>query len=346
MTGAVYNEVEPFAIRWLRNLRAAGHIADGRVDERSIEDLVPEDLAGAQQFHAFAGVGVWSYALRLAGVPDDAPVWTGSCPCQPFSVAGKRRGTADRRHLWPAWFALIRECLPPVVFGEQVASPAGRDWLDAVSADLEGVGYAVGSADLCAAGVGAPHIRQRLYFVAHALPAGRAEGWAGAGDGSAPRGGRARLLADTTDRERRDGPSEAGGQPEGEAGGHGVLGIVGHSGGEGGGRHSGSVPRPEAQGKGEGRSARGVANEPESPGATRGFWHPADWLPCYDGPARPVEPGTFPLAHGAPARVGRDGSTQKTSRVGMLKAYGNAIVPQVAAVFIRSAMEVISASDS
>ena len=164
---AYYNEIDPFAAQWLRNLIAAGHIAAGDVDERSIAEIRPGDLAGLTRFHTFAGIGVWDYALRLAGWPDDAPVWTGSCPCQPFSTAGKQGGFDDERHLWPAWFRLIRECRPPVIFGEQVARSAGREWLDVVFADLEGEGYACAAADLCAASVGAPHIRQRLYFVAH-----------------------------------------------------------------------------------------------------------------------------------------------------------------------------------
>lgn len=165
---ALYNENEPYAAEWLGNLIEAGHIASGEVDDRGIEDLTPEDINGATQFHAFAGIGVWSHALRLAGWSDDAPVWTGSCPCQPFSSAGKRGGFDDERHLWPAWFDLIRECRPATIFGEQVAGPAGLAWLDAVLGDLEGIGYACGAADLAAASVGAPHIRQRLFFVAHA----------------------------------------------------------------------------------------------------------------------------------------------------------------------------------
>jgi DNA (cytosine-5)-methyltransferase 1 len=165
---AIYNEIEPFAVAWLRELERSGHIAPGVINDRSILDLRAADVSGPGQRHFFAGIGIWSAALRLAGVPDNADIWTGSCPCQPFSAAGRRTGTEDPRHLWPGWFALIDECRPPIVFGEQVASPAGLAWLDAVYADLEGAGYTVGTADLCAASVGAPHIRQRLYFVAYA----------------------------------------------------------------------------------------------------------------------------------------------------------------------------------
>jgi DNA (cytosine-5)-methyltransferase 1 len=163
MSGALYNEIDPYAAQWTRNLIAAGHVAPGVVDERSITELRPAELLGDGQRHFFAGIAVWSYALRLAGWPDGRAVWTGSCPCQPFSAAGKRGGFDDERHLWPVWFGLIRECRPDVVLMEQVASPGGLEWFDVVSADLESEGYAVGAIDTCAAGVGAPHIRQRLY---------------------------------------------------------------------------------------------------------------------------------------------------------------------------------------
>ncbi len=166
---AYYNEFDPKAAAWLRELIRQGHIADGVVDERSIEDVKPIELMGYTQCHFFAGIAVWSYALRRAGWADDRPVWTGSCPCQPFSAAGKGAGFDDERHLWPAFHHLISQCRPDVVFGEQVASKDGLGWLDLVHADLEATGYASGAVDLCAAGVGAPHIRQRLWWVGKRL---------------------------------------------------------------------------------------------------------------------------------------------------------------------------------
>ncbi|MFS9612321.1 DNA cytosine methyltransferase [Enterobacter hormaechei] len=165
---AYYNEIDPFAAQWLRTLIAGGHIAPGEVDERSIEDVTPDDLRGFTQCHFFAGIGVWSHSLRLAGWPDDKPVWTGSCPCQPFSAAGKGDGFDDERHLWPHFFHLISECRPQHVFGEQVASGNANTWFDLVQADLEGVGYAFGLVPFTSAGIGAPHIRERAYWVANA----------------------------------------------------------------------------------------------------------------------------------------------------------------------------------
>lgn len=163
---AYYNEFDPYAAQWLRNLIQAGHIAPGVVDERSIEDVLPSELAGFTQCHFFAGIGVWSLALRRAGWPDDVPVWTGSCPCQPFSAAGAGAGFADARHLWPSFAWLIKQCRPAVVFGEQVASKAVEPWVDLVHADLEALDYAFGAVPFPSAGVGAPHIRDRLFWVA------------------------------------------------------------------------------------------------------------------------------------------------------------------------------------
>jgi DNA (cytosine-5)-methyltransferase 1 len=168
-----YNEIDPYCAAWLQNLMNAGHIPAGHIDTRSIEDVTPEELRGYTQCHFFAGIGGWSHALALAGWPSDRAVWTGSCPCQPFSSAGKGDGFADERHLWPAWQHLIAQCRPSVIFGEQVASKAVDAWIDLVHADLEGMGYAFGGVAFPAAGIGAPHIRDRTYWVADAEHDGR-----------------------------------------------------------------------------------------------------------------------------------------------------------------------------
>jgi DNA (cytosine-5)-methyltransferase 1 len=161
-----YNEIDGYAAQWLRNLAAAGHIPAGDVDERNIVDVQASDLAGYDQCHFFAGIGGWALALRLAGW-GNLECWTGSCPCQPLSGAGKRQGHTDERHLWPAFCRLISEFRPAIVFGEQVASKDGCEWLAGIHADLEGFDYAFGAADLPAASVGAPHQRQRLFWGAY-----------------------------------------------------------------------------------------------------------------------------------------------------------------------------------
>jgi len=287
---AFYNEIDPYAAQWLRNLIAAGKIAPGIVDERSIEDIFPDELHRYTQCHFFAGIGVWSHALRLAGWSDGRPVWTGSCPCQPFSTAGKGAGFADERHLWPAFHWLIEQCRPPVVFGEQVASNDGLAWLDLIQADLEGSGYSTGAADLCAAGIGAPHIRQRLYWVADSDDNGCCE-----------RGERRSTLGHW---KASKSDCSLSGLADSES-------VWQH-------RETLRASRElHANGiKQDGGSCRS--------GPTHSFWGYADWLFCRDGKWRPVEPGTFPMAHGPHADVGR------------LRAYGNAIVPQVAQVFIKA----------
>ncbi|MDV1101778.1 DNA cytosine methyltransferase [Raoultella ornithinolytica] len=335
MRGAYYNEIDPNAAQWLRNLIAAGHIALGEVDERSIEDVAPDDLRGFTQCHFFAGIGVWSYALRLAGWPDNKQVWTGSCPCQPFSSAGKGAGFDDERHLWPALFHLIRERRPELAFGEQVAGV--NAWFDLVQTDVEAVDYAFGLVPFPAAGVGAPHIRDRAYWVA---------------DARSERSTRWRKRINSVEETVRR--AEAIGQPvtqlaerlrsscrmvhtnlqyESATGDKTRVGDTGRA---------GPISRPadgddDRQQPDSGRGSRGKSyrkgNDPRWCSETlrsdtiHGFWDDADWLFCRDGRWRPVEPGTFPLAHGIAGRVGR------------VRAYGNAIVAPAAATFIRSFME-------
>ena len=161
-----YNEWDSFAAEWLKQLIKDGLIPDGEVDSRSIADVKPSDLKGFTQCHFFAGIGGWSRALQLAGWSSDRPVWTGSPPCQSFSTAGTRKGKDDERHLWPVFFNLIRECQPPTVFGEQVAAAIRFGWLDDLQIDFEKEGYAAGAFVLPSGSIGAPHKRDRLFFVA------------------------------------------------------------------------------------------------------------------------------------------------------------------------------------
>ena len=299
---AYYNEIDPYAAEWLRNLILMGEIAPGVVDERSIEDITPYELREFTQCHFFAGIGVWSLALRNAGWSDDRPVWIGSCPCQPFSAAGKSNGFDDERHLWPYWHWLISECMPTTVFGEQVASKAAEPWIDLVQTDMEEMDYAFGCVPFPSAGIGAPHIRDRTYWVGHTHKSG-SQGFTGNGG--------------TTGRKRS-------GRPVTEAGVSGRVDDAQHDG------HSGAqsnATKPGSDGADYGifdRGAGGLRNSRSGP--TNGLWSDADWLGCRDGKWRPVEPGTFPLVDGTASRVGR------------LRAYGNAINAEQAKVFIETVM--------
>ncbi|MBA7934054.1 DNA cytosine methyltransferase [Klebsiella sp. RHBSTW-00215] len=341
---AYYNEIDPFAAQWLRNLIAGGHIAPGEVDERSIEDVTPDDLREFTQCHFFAGIGVWSHSLRLAGWPDDRPVWTGSCPCQPFSAAGKGDGFADERHLWPAFFHLISELRPQHVFGEQVAAGNANTWFDLVQADMEGVGYAFGLVPFTSAGIGAPHIRERAYWVANAdsVISDRSGNVRASGRDEYSNGGDDVRLADAGGEYKGSARNKAGAGESCRAGKDGGLGNANVARLEGFGGNDGAAGRERATGPAaapgihdglantesggrrerieniagvrignaeEGTAGRfakhgGMVNE-FRPLEVNGFWRDADWLLCRDGKWRPVEPGTFPLVDGSAARMGR-----------------------------------------
>lgn len=352
---AYYNEIDPAAAQWLRNLIEAGHIAPGYVDERSIEDVYPSDLRGFTQCHFFAGIGVWSHALRQAGFADDRPVWTGSCPCQPFSAAGQGAGFADERHLWPAFLHLIEQCRPTAVLGEQVASKDAGPWIDLVHTDLEALGYAFGAIPFPASSVGAPHIRDRLYWVGHASGA-RLEGHAGNGGAAGRQGPCGSTAAPSLfDWVANAADQRQHGRRPGEAGnGRDAARVeserfcnAGSGDGCGLADTSGERRQQDARSTPSDEDAHGVARWQQqqsnsnhkpasdeqihgdrSTGPTNGLWANADWLLCRDGKWRPVEPGTFPLVDGAAARVVR------------LRAYGNAICAKAAQAFIESVMGV------
>ena len=320
-----YNEIDPYAAQWLRNLIDAGELAPGVVDERDIRDVRPTELVSFDECHFFAGVGVWPRAIRDAERNSnrrlERPVWTGSCPCQPFSQAGRGEGFADERHLWPAFDWLIGQSTPGVILGEQVEGADGLMWLDLVFSDLEARGYTCGAAVFPAAGVGAPHIRHRTYFVAQSgserrrrregsasrcehdwQDAGRVQGYDGlVGANEVSVDG----LADA-DSERRQQVGRSAPSDEAE---------------------DGSARRNRVEPHGDHFAAS--HGEDSRPSPTNGFWGTPDWLYCRDGFWRPIEPGSFPLAHGVTARVGR------------LRAYGNAICLPQATAFIEIVMEVL-----
>jgi len=270
---AYYNDNDPKCCAWIRQLIADGLITDGEVDCRSITDVRADDVRGFRRVHFFAGIGGWDYALRLADWPDDRPVWTASCPCQPFSGAGLQMGADDPRHLFPTLRKLVARCNPPTVIGEQVASALGREWLARVRVEMATLGYAVTASDLCAAGIGAPQLRQRLYWMADA----DGEGWEKLQSECAERQQQRTLLGGTDS-------------------------WLGHT----------HLPRPQ------GRSIERHSASERTP------WATSAGVLGDDGTTRRAEPSIPPLAYGLP------------SRVALIRGSGNAIVPQLAAAFIRA----------
>lgn len=319
-----YNEIDGKACAWLKELMKAGLIPEGEVDGRSIEDVKAQDVEGFTQCHWFAGIGGWPLALALAGIGTDAVMWTGSCPCQPFSSSGKREGTKDRRHLWPSFFRLISECRPPVVLGEQVSAAIKHGWIDGVQADLEEEDYACGYHVYGAHSVGAPHIRQRIYWGAVDLRR------RGAGFGMADAAG-----------ERADGhPGEetVQGEPRGPE------------------PARGGSPRRLGDSTGGQRQQLDGAQGDHLQGPAVGgavSWDESILCQCLDGKARRIpreaESILQRVADGLPG--GMDGLRPEScfplcgkveGRTLLLRGYGNAIVPASAAEFVRAFMEVIS----
>ncbi|HGN8862344.1 DNA cytosine methyltransferase [Klebsiella michiganensis] len=337
---AYYNEIDLHAAQHLRNLIDAGHIAPGVVDTRSIEDVTPNDLIGFNQCHFFAGIGGWSLALRRAGWPDSRPAWTASCPCQPFSAAGKGLGFADERHLWPSAHWLVGQRRPVVVFGEQSGSADANDWIDLVQADVEALGYAFGATAFPSASVGAPHQRDRAYWVADANREQYKECLSGCRESDCKEAGRSPVelaghcvscwLAHTNNHRQQSGCGAGCGDQCTEAGNN--LGRRCQAGSmadsDGYGRQGRLSGRQDAQREViNGQAGCGGADSAASP--VNGFWRDADWLYCRDGKWRPVRPGSFPLANGVPARVGG------------LRAYGNAVNVEAATAFIKSYMTAV-----
>lgn len=270
---AYYNEIDPAAAHILRAMIDADVIAPGDVDTRSIKDVRPDDLSGYTQCHFFAGGGLWSVAARLAGWPDDRPLWTGSCPCQPFSAAGKGLGTDDPRHLWPDFHRLIRARRPAVIMGEQVAGKAGYGWFDGVRADLAREDYAGRAVDFPACSVDAPHQRNRLYWIAVAE-------------------------SERSGCERRDSEGRRPSAVDASGSRHGV--DVGDDFGRG-------CARPRVPD--ERRQEIPVASRPDGRASVRPdchngtYWSDADWIACHDGKARRAQSGIRFLVDGLPGRV-------------------------------------------
>jgi len=346
-----YNDNDPQVCAWIRQLMFDGLIPYGVVDSRSILDVQPADLEGFTQCHFFCGIAGWAYALKLAGWPSTRPVWTGSPSCQPFSAAGKLEGKDDARHLAPHFISLVRACRPPVLFGEQVASAAvfGKSakrvggepewtWLDDLSDRLEAARYAVGSSDIPAAGVGAPHIRQRTFFGAVRL----ADAERRAAERHGHEMGSAACPDQSGKEERERVRHDAGDGVNSERLGHtSCEGLQGHGGFE-------QVDGAQRRQNETRHSGAASMDDSQSPGGTdHGGWDNVDWLFCRDGKWRPVKSSVQRVAPRLPGSVvqGCDfvpassplaQSTKEARRVMRLRGYGNAIVPQAAALFIKA----------
>ena len=273
---------------------------------------------------------------------------SGGFPCQPFSAAGKRAGTSDDRYLWPEMFRIIREARPTYVVAENVRGLLS--WndglvLDTVCADLEGEGYEVCPVVLPAAGVNAPHRRDRIWIVATNANALRLQqrtdaGKVGRGQSEVCQKGHQFAEPIEATRAAWDA-SNANGQ-ECERGG------------------STSERKREAAEQGRNRiqrttsrlgkksdvaNANGQQLEPRNKqGATTGTTFEKVRAEPFDGPRGWEEFPTFPPIcggdDGLPSRL--DGITIPKWRRESIKAYGNAIVPQVALQIFRALEEVQS----
>lgn len=309
---AYYNEFDPKAAAWLRQLIKNGNITPGEVDERSIKEVKADDLVGFDRVHFFAGIGTWDYCLNQAGW-GDRPIWTASLPCQPFSAAGKGLGKADERHLLPHYLNLVRECKPTTIIGEQVAAAIGHGWLDDLYAEMEACDYAIGSAVIGAHSIGAPHIRQRLYWVANSI----------------------------NDSGQRSVGRVNGKENSSQISYRKDITIAGESGGTS--EYVCGMANTNTTGKTE-QGHRQPLEERLSDGFVRSCEDGVEWIYCRDNKYRPVKPGIFPLVDGATGGMvySGDSSAQinanetQEARAMRLKGYGNAIQAQTAIAFIRA----------
>ena len=335
-----YNEFNPESAAMIKQFMLDGLIPLGNVDTRPIQEIDPDELKRYTQCHFFAGIAGWTFALQLANWSTDRPVWTGSCPCQPFSSAGRQKGKTDERHLWPVWFGLIKECKPATIYGEQVSSAVAHGWLDDVYEGLESEGYAVGSVVLPASSVGAPHKRDRLWFVAHCTE----QGLEGAAGESLQRGGlrssERSTMGDTqlhghaapeelrsneaTGNKRREERKDFSREPSGASSARNVPSVQGRVSGER--EDPGDVADTNSKGL---QRHRGYEQQHDTQGRQVQNGHPWEngvWIDCPDGKQRLIESSIPLLADGFPYRKP------------ILHAIGNAILPQLGAEIIKATM--------
>jgi DNA (cytosine-5)-methyltransferase 1 len=169
----LYSEHNPYRAAVLRERIEDGLLPPGVVDERDIETIPDQDFLGYTQVHLFAGIGGFPLGMRRAGFPEHIRIVDGGFPCQDISNAGKRAGiTGARSGLWREMVRCIRVVRPHLVFVENVAALLGRG-MGVVLGDLAEIGYDAEGDCISAADVGAPHLRRRIWIVAHAAHDGR-----------------------------------------------------------------------------------------------------------------------------------------------------------------------------
>lgn len=318
---AYYNEFDPKAAAWLRQLIKNGNITPGEVDERSITEISPDDLVGFDRVHFFAGIGTWDYCLNQSGW-GDRPIWTASLPCQPFSAAGKGLGKSDERHLLPHFIELVRQCKPDTIFGEQVEGAIKHGWLDDLQTNMEAEGYAIGHCVLGAHSVGAAHIRQRLYWVA---------------DSQSERVGRASGISNSETRTFADSRGYENWESVQSIARSSIIGVadtfcfkrIKPGNGRGNESIAGAAGRTNSH-----------SSEPES----------IDWIYCRDNKYRPIKSGIKPLVNGIARGMVHSGDPSEQinanetqeARVMRLKGYGNAIQAQTAMAFISAYMSILN----
>lgn len=278
-------------------------------------------------------------------------VLSGGFPCQPFSLAGARKGTADNRYLWPEMLRIVEEIQPRWVVGENVFGLL--NWnrgmvFRQVLSDLETAGYEVWPYVLPACGVGAPHRRNRIFFVAHA---NSLAGDRGTGD---------RPRQSIIDRQNSGGQKKTNFSSRLSAQGPATDphsdNDLGKGGAMGGPQDETTSDRAESRGKGESDPPGRLTPDPngeqrfegrlyqeqsgKADGNTGRFHARSARKPWENFPSEP------------PLCGGNDGIPRELDRITFsawrkesLKAYGNAIVPQVALQIFRS-IERIETTDS
>jgi len=280
--------------RWGEYIKEGNQVGDGREPNHRKSPLIPD-------IRNFDGTR-WQGATLL----------TGDFPCQPFSVAGKRRGKADDRAIWPEMLRVIHEARPHWVLAENVSGIIRME-LDQVLSDLEMEGYTCRTFHIGAVGVNAPHRRMRVWIVAHAEEFGTR-----GGQGAVRQQERRQddgLLSRSVNADS-DAPITSGGKPRQSA-------------------------QPEGRedtrrGSGEGGDVRNSIGGQFSWLQNRGF---PQWTDAYsigsswDIPWIEVATRFCRVDDGLPAWI-------HARRVARLKALGNSVVPQIPFIICQKIAEI------